>query len=38
MIVVFGFLDRFLDIVGLIALIYWSIKLTKWTTAKFRKA
>ena len=30
MIVMFGVLDRFLDIIGLIALVWWTIKAVRW--------
>jgi hypothetical protein len=35
MIVVFGMIDRALDIVGLCTVIYWSIKAGKYFTRKF---
>lgn len=30
MIIAFGFLDRFLDIVGLWALVWWTFKGVRW--------
>lgn len=30
MIIMFGLLDRILDIIGLCALIWWTFKLVRW--------